>query len=68
MGHDVVGFDNKKMIATNEAYNSVNPCCKYRDEEVVLDHKGAFKTARATPGLSKIYMAENYSSISKRKV
>ena len=43
VGHDVVGFDNRKMIATNEAYNSVNPCCKYRDEEVVLDHKGAFK-------------------------
>jgi cation transport ATPase len=43
VGHDVVGFDTKKMKATDEAYESVHPCCKYRDEEIVLDHEGGLK-------------------------
>ncbi len=43
VGHDVVGFDNSKLEATTEAYNSVHPCCKYRDEEIVLDHEGKVK-------------------------
>ncbi|GAA0740123.1 heavy-metal-associated domain-containing protein [Gaetbulibacter jejuensis] len=34
-----VGHDLKDMKATDEAYNSVHPCCKYRDEEVRGDHK-----------------------------
>jgi cation transport ATPase len=34
-----VGHDTKKYTATEEAYNSVAPCCKYRDEQVVKDHK-----------------------------
>ena len=34
-----VGHDLKDMKATDEAYNSVHPCCKYRDEEVKDDHK-----------------------------
>jgi cation transport ATPase len=34
-----VGHDLKDMKATDEAYNSVHPCCKYRDEEVRDDHK-----------------------------
>jgi len=34
-----VGHDTKKIKATDEAYNSVHPCCKYRDEEVKEDHK-----------------------------
>jgi cation transport ATPase len=34
-----VGHDTKELKATDEAYNSVHPCCKYRDEEVQLDHK-----------------------------
>lgn len=34
-----VGHDNKKLKATDEAYNSVHPCCKYRDEDVQDDHK-----------------------------
>lgn len=33
-----VGHDTKFIKATDEAYNSVNPCCKYRDEEVVKAH------------------------------
>lgn len=33
-----VGHDTKKLKATDEAYNSVHPCCKYRDEDVVDDH------------------------------
>lgn len=34
-----VGHDTKTMKATDEAYNSVHPCCKYRDKEVQMDHK-----------------------------
>ena len=34
-----VGHDLKDMKATDEAYNSVHACCKYRDEEVQGDHK-----------------------------
>lgn len=43
VGHDVIGFDKKKVKATEEAYKSVHPCCKYRDEEIVLDHEGDLK-------------------------
>lgn len=42
VGHDVVGLEENKL-ATKEAYASVHPCCKYRDEEIVLDHKGDLK-------------------------
>ncbi|HLT54183.1 MAG TPA: heavy-metal-associated domain-containing protein [Flavobacteriaceae bacterium] len=34
-----VGHDTKEVKATDEAYNSVHPCCKYRDEQVQDDHK-----------------------------
>lgn len=34
-----VGHDTKEIIATEEAYNSVHDCCKYRDETVQDDHK-----------------------------
>lgn len=34
-----VGHDTKDIKATDEAYNSVDPCCMYRDEQVVKDHK-----------------------------
>ena len=33
-----VGHDTKSVKATDEAYNSVHDCCKYRDEEVVDGH------------------------------
>ena len=33
-----VGHDTKTIKASDEAYNSVNPCCKYRDPEVVKNH------------------------------
>lgn len=33
-----VGHDTKELKATVEAYNTVHPCCKYRDDEVVGDH------------------------------
>lgn len=35
-----VGHDTKEIKATDEAYNSVHPCCKYRDEEVKKNHEG----------------------------
>lgn len=34
-----VGHDTKELKATAEAYNSVHPCCRYRDEDVQRDHK-----------------------------
>lgn len=34
-----VGHDTKEMKATDEAYNSVHPCCRYRDDDVKADHK-----------------------------
>jgi len=34
-----VGHDNEELVATDEAYNSVHDCCKYRDEDVQEDHK-----------------------------
>ncbi|WP_299227266.1 heavy-metal-associated domain-containing protein [uncultured Psychroserpens sp.] len=34
-----VGHDTKELKATDEAYNTVHPCCKYRDKEVQADHK-----------------------------
>ena len=43
VGHDVILDENKKLTAKTEAYNSVHPCCKYRDEEIVLDHTGGLK-------------------------
>ncbi|QIE59374.1 heavy-metal-associated domain-containing protein [Rasiella rasia] len=33
-----VGHDTKEIKATDEAYNSVHPCCLYRDEQVQKDH------------------------------
>jgi hypothetical protein len=46
VGHDVFGADKKKIIAKEEAYNSVHPCCKYRDEEIILDHEGELKKVK----------------------
>ena len=39
VGHDVI-LKDKKIVAPTKAYNSVTPCCKYRDKKVVEDHKG----------------------------
>ncbi len=34
-----VGHDTKTLKASDDAYASVHACCKYRDEEVIDDHK-----------------------------
>lgn len=34
-----VGHDTQEMTATDEAYASVHACCKYRDEEILEEHK-----------------------------
>lgn len=34
-----VGHDTKDVKAPKEAYEAVDPCCKYRDKEVVKNHK-----------------------------
>ncbi|MDD7885520.1 heavy-metal-associated domain-containing protein [Flavivirga sp. 57AJ16] len=33
-----VGHDTKNLKATDEAYATVHPCCRYRDEAVKDDH------------------------------
>ena len=38
-----VGHDTKAIKATEKAYNSVHPCCKYREDKVVDDHKNEGK-------------------------
>lgn len=34
-----VGHDTKIVKATEEAYNLVHPCCRYRDDDVKKDHE-----------------------------
>ena len=34
-----VGHDTEGMKASDEAYNNLHGCCKYRDEEVRDNHK-----------------------------
>ena len=34
-----LGHDTEKVIATDKAYNSLDPCCKYRDPIVVKNHQ-----------------------------
>lgn len=34
-----IGHDTEKVTATDEAYNSLDPCCKYRDPVVVKNHQ-----------------------------
>ncbi|MAQ00158.1 MAG: hypothetical protein CMC51_05050 [Flavobacteriaceae bacterium] len=33
-----IGHDTNKEIASNQAYNLLDPCCQYRDVQVVKDH------------------------------
>ncbi len=42
-----VGHDTKDIKATEEAYNSVHPCCKYRDKDVIKDHDGEMKKSKS---------------------
>ena len=42
-----VGHDTKEVKATEEAYNSVHPCCKYRDKDVIKDHEGEMKKTKS---------------------
>ncbi|MBU2927448.1 heavy-metal-associated domain-containing protein [Winogradskyella psychrotolerans] len=41
-----VGHDTKEIKATEEQYNSVHPCCRYRDEAVQDDHKAEKKDGK----------------------
>lgn len=34
-----VGHDTEEITASDEAYATVHPCCKYRDDEVKEDHE-----------------------------
>ena len=38
-----VGHDTKEIKATEEAYNTVHTCCRYRDDDVKDDHKNENK-------------------------
>ena len=33
-----IGHDTKIEIASDEAYSLLDPCCKYRDLQVIRDH------------------------------
>lgn len=33
------GHDTQELKATDEAYASVHPCCRYRDEVIVEEHE-----------------------------
>lgn len=33
------GHDSKEIKATLEDYDNLHPCCKYRDEEIIDNHK-----------------------------
>ncbi len=33
------GHDTQDIKAKDEVYNVINPCCKYRDQQVIDDHK-----------------------------
>ena len=33
-----IGHDTKKKIASDEAYSLLDPCCQYRDLQVIKDH------------------------------
>lgn len=35
-----VGHDTMELKATDEAYASVHPCCRYRSDDIIDDHKG----------------------------
>ena len=38
-----VGHDTKEIKATDEVYNNLHGCCKYREEEVKEDHQKSKK-------------------------
>tara|TARA_B110000003_G_scaffold85922_1_gene87934 strand:- start:9149 stop:9544 length:396 start_codon:yes stop_codon:yes gene_type:complete len=33
-----IGHDTEKKIASDEAYSLLDPCCQYRDLQVIIDH------------------------------
>ena len=34
-----IGHDTDIITASEKSYNSLDECCKYRDENIVIDHK-----------------------------
>ena len=38
-----VGHDTQSVKASDEAYQSIHGCCRYRDDEVKKDHEGETK-------------------------
>ena len=34
----LIGHDTEKKIASDEAYSLLDPCCQYRDLQVIKDH------------------------------
>lgn len=45
VGHDIL-LKDKKITATKEAYESVHPCCKYREDEIKLNHEEGMKKVK----------------------
>lgn len=38
-GHDNVFLGKEKIIASDEKYNSIHKCCRYRDVEIIKNHQ-----------------------------
>lgn len=34
-----IGHDTDMITASEKSYNSLDECCKYRDENIIIDHK-----------------------------
>lgn len=34
-----MGHDTDMITASEKSYNSLDECCKYRDESIIIDHK-----------------------------
>lgn len=34
-----IGHDTDMITASEKSYNSLDECCKYRDESIIIDHK-----------------------------
>lgn len=56
-----VGHDTKKSKASDEAYENLHACCKYRDPEVVADHRPAPVRPEAITG--QILVEENDETV-----
>ena len=59
-----VGHDTKKAKASDEAYDKLHACCKYRDPSVIADHRpNLFEEAAPTSLSGNILVEEKGSTV-----